>query len=53
MNKDTFESILKSFEEFRRSVLSGDYDTQMILTGILSFLIEIIKNEIDSKNIYK
>lgn len=49
MNLQTLKEILKTFEQFRQDILSGEYDTQMILTGILSFLIETIKYEVDKK----
>ena len=51
MNTQTLEEILKSFEQFRQDVLSNEYDTQMILTGVLSFLIEELKYEIEKNKI--
>lgn len=56
MNLQTLKEILKTFEQFRQDILSGECDTKMVLNGMLSFLIEQIKYEIEKNkatDIYK
>ena len=49
MNKETLESIRRMAVEHRASVVRGDYDQRSINTLILSFIIETINYELDSR----
>lgn len=56
MNLDTLKEILSTFEQYRNDILSNSFDAREIFTGILSFLIEELKHEIEknkTSNIYK
>lgn len=56
MNKETLENILKAFEQYRYEILKGSFDLKTIMIGMISFMIEQIKYDLErkrSENIYK
>lgn len=56
MKIELLKEILSAFEQYRKDILNNSFDMREIFTGILTFLIEELKYEIEknkTNNMYK